>query len=472
MEDRSLEPLWTEIIAPLKGGFQAAGVVAMFKFMRLTKASEEEFIFSVDNNQVRTFMHKYVENDLLGSIKHVCGYTPKQITYVIERKKAAPSDTEETAAQKTGKSASYATPIFKATDTDEGETFEVNPFLAANLNPKFTFENFITGNKNRLAYAAAQAVGDQPGKMYNPLYLYGGVGLGKTHLLQAIGNEILKSDPKKKVIYVSCESFMNEFVLALNQKKPEAFKKKYRNVDVFLMDDIQFVAGRDGLQEEFFHTFNTLHQADKQIVMTSDKIPSDIKGLEERLSSRLSMGMVADMQLPDQSTRQAILMAKCHEKHIKMPDSVLSYIAEQIETNIRELEGALTTVVADLMSRGAEPSIEEVRISLRKVKTGERIMKKSAAHLLTEIICKHYTIERDDLMGASRLRELVHPRQLLMYLLKHEAGLTYPAIGKELGGRDHTTIMHGVEKITKDLKKAPDVLEELQTIKDMYYEYK
>lgn len=476
MSDSPLTTLWEEIITPLRGGFQSAGVVAMLKFMRLTHASEEEFIFSVDNNQVRTFMHKYVENDLLSSIKNVCGYTPKKVTYVIERKKQSATEHVVEAADNThtpsGKRESYATPIFSATNTDEGEAFEVNPFLAANLNPKFTFNNFIVGNKNRLSYAAAQAVADSPGTMYNPLYLYGGVGLGKTHLLQAIGNAILAADAKKKVIYVSCENFMNEFALALNQKKPDAFKKKYRNVDVFLIDDIQFVAGRDGLQEEFFHTFNTLHQADKQIVMTSDKIPSDIKGLEERLSSRFSMGMVADMQLPDQPTRQAILMAKCQEKRIKMPDSVLAYISEQIETNIRELEGALTTVVADLMAREAEPTIEEVRISLRKVKTGERVVKKSAAHLLTEIICKHYSIERDDLHGSSRLRELVHPRQLLMYLLKHEAGLTYPAIGKELGGRDHTTIMHGVEKITKDLKKLPDVLEELQVIKDMYYEYK
>jgi chromosomal replication initiator protein len=349
---------------------------------------------------------------------------------------------------------------------------EVDPHLAANLNPKYTFENFIVGSKNRLAYATAQAVAENIGTLYNPLYIYGGVGLGKTHLMQAIGNSVISKDPTKKVLYVACENFLNEFVTSIKKGNPDAFKKKYRNIDIFFVDDIQFIAGRDGVQEEFFHTFNALHQGNKQIVMSSDKKPSEIKGLEERLSSRFSMGMVTDIQLPDKETRQAILQTKCQEKRVHLPSHVLDYIADQIETNIRELEGALNTVIADLMARNAEPTIDEVKISLRTVVSQQKAARRSPSSLLAEIVCSQYSISKEDLLGQCRQKEMVRPRQVLMYLLKHEAGMTYPMIGKEIGGRDHTTIMHGVEKITHELKKNPEFLSELQTIKNQFYEYK
>jgi chromosomal replication initiator protein len=464
MQSLDIPQLWQDVLTDLQKGFQGAGVVAMLKYVRLNSVSPEEIILSVDNLQVRTFVRKYLEQEIVRRITQEVSYTPQTVTYLVEKREAITVKTQQAMTQE--RDSIFAGP---------SESLEANPRLAANLNPKFTFEKFIVGTKNRLAYAAAEGVSDQPGTLYNPLYIYGGVGLGKTHLLQAIGNKILDNNPQAKVIYVSCESFMNEFAMALNQKRPDSFKQKYRNVDVFLIDDIQFVAGRDGLQEEFFHTFNSLHQADKQIVMTSDKMPSEIKGLEDRLSSRFSMGMVADMQLPDQMTRQAILMAKCAEKRISISNDALAYIAEHVETNIRELEGALTTVLADIYARDAQPSLPEIRTSLRKLlgnNPSQQQLKHTSSSLLMEIICQTYSITKEELLSSKRTKELVHPRHLAMYLLKHEAGLTYPSIGKELGGRDHTTIMHGVEKVTKDLKKDAELLTELQAIKERFYEYR
>jgi len=458
--------VWQTAIEPLRGEFAPTVFKAMFETAKIQTLSEEELIIHVDNHLIRDFMRKYAEPALLSSISESTKVTPQKITYTYPPKtKDGKKDREET----------YEPRLFQSSTAPVYELrseLEVDPHLAANLNPKYTFENFIMGSKNRLAYAAAQAVAENIGTLYNPLYIYGGVGLGKTHLMQAIGNSVITKDPTKKVLYVACENFLNEFVSSLRKGNPETFKKKYRNIDVFFVDDIQFIAGRDGVQEEFFHTFNALHQGNKQIVMSSDKRPSEIKGLEERLSSRFSMGMITDIQLADRETRQAILQAKCLEKRVHLPDHVLSYIADQIETNIRELEGALNTVIADLMARNAQPTIEEVKISLRTVVSQQKAARKSPASLLVELICNQYDISKEDLIGQCRQKEMVRPRQVLMYLLKHEAGMTYPTIGKEIGGRDHTTIMHGVEKITHELKKNPDFLSELQAIKNLFYEYK
>jgi chromosomal replication initiator protein len=344
----------------------------------------------------------------------------------------------------------------------------MEPQMASNLNPKYTFHSFIVGNRNRLAHAAARAVAERPGTVYNPLYFYGGVGLGKTHLMQAVGNEVLARDPSKRVLYVSCETFLNEFVSSIKSGKQESFKKKYRSIDVFLVDDIQFIAGKEGSQEEFFHTFNALYQTNKQIIITSDKAPSDIKDLEDRLSSRFSSGMIADMQLPDLETRQAILIAKCQEKGITLPDSALLYIADQVETNIRELEGALSTVILHLQSSNVEPTLEQMQIALHSF-VSHKPLKKTGFEQIREIICEFYGVDFSDIRGQSRQREYVRPRQILMYLLKHELGMTFPTIGREIGGRDHTTAMHSVEKIEKEMKKSPDVLEEIRRLKELFY---
>jgi chromosomal replication initiator protein len=464
MSETDYSQLWQEAIEPFRKDFNPSIFRAMFESGRIQQLSEEELVLLVDNHLIRDFIRKYAEPVIVERLSKQSKVTPKKITYVF-RPKTKRAQKED--SSKESQMFHSATPSYEL-----NTTLEVDPHLAANLNPKYTFENFIIGTKNRLAYAAAQAVAEHPGTQYNPLFLYGGVGLGKTHLMQAIGNAVIAKDPTKKVLYVACENFLNEFVSGLRKGNMEAFKKKYRNIDIFFVDDIQFIAGREGVQEEFFHTFNALHQGNKQVVMSSDKRPSDIKGLEERLSSRFSMGMIADMQFPDKDTRQAILQAKCQEKGVQLPATVLAFIAAQIETNIRELEGALNTVIAQLMTHNAEPTIEAVRASLETVISQQKAAKKSPASLLAELVCDQYSIDKADLLGPCRQKEMVRPRQVLMYLLKHEAGMTFPTIGREIGGRDHTTIMHGVEKITHELKKNPDFLSELQTIKNLFYEYK
>jgi chromosomal replication initiator protein len=294
------------------------------------------------------------------------------------------------------------------------------------------------------------------------------VGLGKTHLMQAVGNEIIAREPQKRVVYASCESFMNEFTASIRSGKIDNFKKKYRNIDVFLVDDIQFIAGKDSTQEEFFHTFNALYQTDKQIIITSDKAPSDIKGLEERLSSRFSSGMLADMQLPDLETRQAILQAKCEEKGVTLPDNILLFIADLVETNIRELEGALTTVLLHIKSEAKPVTVELVKEALKSYAHSKPIKKTSLEHI-RQIVCEYYDVDIKDVLGQRRQREFVKPRQILMYLLKHELGMTFPTIGREIGGRDHTTAMHSVEKIEKEMKKSDELLNELKEIKEQFY---
>jgi chromosomal replication initiator protein len=459
MTEEQLSTIWKTVLQAVKdsGEFPTAVYKAILKDSQLRDVKEGVATLMVENTTAKSFLQKYAETSLVKRLADQ-GVEIEGFRFGIlpsKEKAAAPAVRVEPALFTQGKS-----------------TIEPNPVLASNLNPKYTFATFIVGNRNRLAHAAAKAVAETPGNLYNPLYLYGGVGLGKTHLMQAVGNEIIARDPSKKVLYVSCETFTNEFVTSIQGSKRDEFKRKYRNIDVFLVDDIQFMAGKDGTQEEFFHTFNTLYQGDRQIIITSDKVPSEIKGLEERLSSRFSMGMIADMQLPDAETRQAILKAKCLEKNISLPDSIILYIADHVETNIRELEGALTTVLLDLHSRNAQPSLDEVQRALRAFVSPDKIGKKSTAQQLTEIVCEFYAIDVVDLKGPRRQKELVRPRQILMYLFKNELGMTFPVIGREIGGRDHTTAMHAVNKIEKEMKRLPETLDELQRLKEYFYAHR
>jgi chromosomal replication initiator protein len=463
MTDIDLAALWDTATESLLDVFDVRVINPVVKTCSILSLSSEEIKIAVTNPVSKSFIRKYCEEKILRVIIDRTGITPEKITYVIRPVKDGGKIQQETSEPQ----------LFEPSKSKKytGELV-VNPQISSNLNPKYTFKNFIIGTKNRLAFAAAQAVAESPGNLYNPLYLYGGVGLGKTHLMQAVGNTVIQKDPSKKVLYVACENFLNEFVTSIKKGNPDSFKKKYRNIDVFLVDDIQFIGGRDGVQEEFFHTFNALHEAGKQIVMTSDKRPSEIKGLEDRLQSRFSMGMVTDIQLPDQSTRLAILQTKCQEKGISLPANILTFISEEVETNIRELEGALTTLVAHLNTQGGELSIQEARSMLQGIISEHSKPKKSKVDVLFEIICNHYGVTKQDIMSPLRLREVVRPRQVLMYLLKHEVGMTFPMIGREIGGRDHSTVMHGVDKITTELKKNPQLLEELQVIKGAFYDAK
>ncbi len=321
------------------------------------------------------------------------------------------------------------------------------------LNPKYTFDTFVVGDNNRFAQAAALAVTEAPSSMYNPLFIYGGVGLGKTHLMQAIGNEILKKDPSKKVLYITSESFTNELINSIKDAnyKNELFKNKYRNIDVLLIDDIQFIAGKKMGQEEFFHTFDTLYRNQKQIVISSDKPPKDIPLLEERLKSRFQWGILADIGMPDYETRLAILRKKVQSDNIIVEDFILATIAQKIDSNIREIEGALNKIVAYANLTHSPITIEIAeKAIIDLVLQNEKII---SSDYIKEIVAKYFNINKEDLVSAKKSNDIAYPRQIAMFLCRSEAQLSFPKIGQDFGGRDHTTVMHAVNKIEKEIKQ-------------------
>lgn len=333
---------------------------------------------------------------------------------------------------------------------------------------KYTFTTFVVGPHNQLAHAAARACVLHPGDAYNPLFIYGGPGLGKTHLMQAIGNAILETDAQKKILYVTSERFMNEFIQSLAAAKMKDFKQNYRSVDVLLIDDVQFLSKKDSTLDEFFHTFNTLHQEGKQIIISSDRPPKALAEMPERLVSRFEGGMVVDIAPPDLETRIAILLTKCEDKKIKVEHSILEFLAQNIEDNVRTLEGMLNKVITLQAVKGRSPTIEEITGHLKEVSSSLRHRDISISKVLNTV-SNFYHIPTEDILGSKRLKEYVKPRQVVMYLLKNEACMSYPIIGRDMRGKDHTTIMHGVRKIELGLKTDIALRQEINDIKEVLY---
>lgn len=333
----------------------------------------------------------------------------------------------------------------------------------ATLNPKFTFDTFIVGNSNRLAHAACVAVGERPAEAYNPLFLYGGTGLGKTHLLHALG--WLPHTRGKQVVYISSETFTNELINSIRSQTTEEFRRAYRQVDVLLIDDIQFIAGKETTQEEFFHTFNSLHAANKQIVISSDRHPRAIPTLEERLRSRFEGGLIADIQPPDFETRTAILRFRAESQPIPVPNEVIDFLARKVQSNIRELSGALTRVVAY-----AQLMNSPLRLELAQTVLQDSLQQQPASQAdVLAAVAEYYRIDLDDLKGRGRNKEIVTPRQMAMYLLREETSASLPQIGELLGGRDHTTVMYSVEKIAQEVEQDDQRRRELLAIKERLY---
>jgi chromosomal replication initiator protein len=324
------------------------------------------------------------------------------------------------------------------------------------INPKYTFETFVVGNSNRFAHAAALAVAETPARAYNPLFIYGGVGLGKTHLMHAIGHFVMTQNPRARIAYVSTEAFTNEFIMSI-QKGPSAtaeFQNRYRHVDVLLVDDIQFLAGKERTQEEFYHTFNAIHEANKQIVISSDRPPKEIPTLEDRLRSRFEWGLICDIQPPDLETRIAILRKKAIMERLDVPDDVTSYIATNIETNIRELEGTLTRVVAYANMMRKPLTLELATHALKDILPPNRPKQVTIA-AIKQVVAEHYNIRMQDFEVRNRSRSVAYPRQIAMYLSRELTDASLPKIGEEFGGRDHTTVIHACEKIAEDVKNDP-----------------
>lgn len=336
------------------------------------------------------------------------------------------------------------------------------------FNIKYTFETFIVGPSNEIAHAACQAVVAKPGQMYNPLFIYGGVGLGKTHLLQATGNALLQKNPSFHILYVASEKFMNEFVDSLRRQKTQEFKKKYRDVDMFIIDDVQFLAGKKQTQEELFHTFNALHGQDKQVILSSDRPPSAIPAFQERLSSRLSAGMIADIKKPDYETRLAILEDKVRNRGAQITAEARTFIAKNIQTNVRELEGALNRVIAFSELHKKEITPEEAQKILSDIiNTG--IRRTIDTRQIIETVSVYYNVSIDEICGKRRNKEIVRPRQIAMYLLRKENNMSFPSIGTHFGGRDHTTAMHACDKIEKLLERDDELTQEINFLRERLY---
>lgn len=449
--------LWQSVLGEIELSVSTANFQTWFKDTELIDSNDNEVVIAVKN----IFAKKQFEarfNTQIAEVLQKNGITPKKITYEIKTVGKKTRVNRETTRQYKEDDILPQPPSAAPSRASSTQT--------GNLNPRYTFDNFIVGSSNDLAYTASQAVAANPGVKYNPIYFYGGVGLGKTHLMQAIGNEIIRKQPDTRVLYISSETFVNEFLDHIRFKK-KGFSDKYRNVDVLIVDDMQFIAGKEKTQEEFFHTFNHLHQNNKQIIISSDKPPRSIPTLTERLRSRFEMGMAIDIQMPDFETRCAIITAKAAFSNVELDRDTVEYLATNIKTNIRELEGVLNQLLAYAEMRGIEPDLATAEGLIGNVRS-TRPQHLSPRQVIDKT-ARHFQIKVDEICSAKRDKHIVVPRQIAMYLLRSELHLSFPKIASELGRKDHTTAIHSVDKIEKAIKLDHVIREQVVTIREALY---
>jgi chromosomal replication initiator protein len=426
--------LWQTVLGEIELTVSRATFVTWFKNTELMSNNDGDVVISVPNIFAKQQLEVKFNQQIIATLQKN-GLQVDSVRYQIKtvtKKRAATRDTTITLPSPT---------------TTSNRASATTPTPASGLNPKYTFDSFIVGSSNELAYAACNAVAANPGTKYNPLFLYGGVGLGKTHLIQAVGHGIAQNDPDARVTYISSETFVNEFLDAIRFKK-KGFADRYRNVDVLIIDDMQFIAGKEKTQEEFFHTFNALHQANKQIIISSDKPPKSIPTLEERLRSRFEWGMTIDIQMPDFETRSAILQAKAQSHGINLDHETVEFLATNIQTNIRELEGALNQLLAYCEMRGLAPDLQ---IAQGLIGANRSRPQHLTPKQVVEKTARHFQIPVGELIGPKRDKHIVTPRQVAMYLLRSELHLSFPKIAGELGRKDHTTAIHSIDKIEKNI---------------------
>lgn len=437
--DAQLNNLWEQALNIIKGEISEISFNTWIKSCTPISISDNILKLSVPNEFTKGILDTRYKDLLIQALKIVTSKKFK-IEFYLESDLEEEKENEE--KQKEEK---------KENTNDVDGSIVVSDEMSATLNPKYTFQSFVIGNSNRFAHAASLAVAESPAKAYNPLFIYGGVGLGKTHLMHAIGHYILQENPKAKVVYVSSEKFTNELINAIKDDKNEEFRNKYRKVDVLLIDDIQFIAGKERTQEEFFHTFNALHEENKQIILSSDRPPKEIPTLEDRLRSRFEWGLIADIQPPDFETRMAILKKKADVEGLNVPNEVMVYIATKIKSNIRELEGALIRIIAYSSLTNRDVSVDLASEALKDI-----ISNKESAPVtvktIQESVANYYNLRIEDLKSQRRTRNIAYPRQIAMYLSRKLTDMSLPKIGEEFGGRDHTTVIHAYEKISENLK--------------------
>ncbi|OGD61770.1 hypothetical protein A3A71_00495 [Candidatus Berkelbacteria bacterium RIFCSPLOWO2_01_FULL_50_28] len=439
------EAIWQDILQQLKSTVSRPNFDTWLKPVRFVERIDNTVTLAVPNLYTKSWVEANAAKSITKILSDHFG-ADTELRLVVSATKAV--DVDEL-------------PLLQVVE-DRDDKAKQPPREPPQFNQKYTFDTFVVGNNNRLAFAAAQAVAEKPGSAYNPLFIYGGVGLGKTHLMQAVANAIYHIHPKKKIIYTSCEAFTGEFINALQSKTINQFKNRYRTVDVFLVDDIQFLANKEGTQEEFFHTFNTLHQSNRQIILTADRLPKEMSNLEERLISRFGWGMIADIQSPNFETRSAILREKAEQMGVNIPDEVIDYVANQITNNVRELEGALTKLTARSQLEKIPLNLELARVTVKDLSRANK--SNLTAKKVIRCVANHFEIEPSDILGKKRHQELVYPRQIVMYLLREVLDQSFPQIGDQLGGRDHTTIMHGSRKIEAQMKNDPDTENDVKII--------
>lgn len=451
-----LQALWQAALGELELTLSKANFTTWFKNTYLGQCEGTKAAVCVPNTFTKAWLEKKYNEAIVKALRNASGLPIREVAYRVEVRNTtvlpleAPADLPP----------SFEAPIPEA--PAESMTGDIG------LNPRYRFESFIVGKNNELAHAACMAAAAKLGEVYNPLFLYGGVGMGKTHLLQAIGHHVLTKNPHARVRYLTCERFTNEFIQSVRSGRINEFKDNYRTVDALLIDDIQFLTGKEGTQEEFFHTFNALHQNNKQIVITSDRPPKDIQALESRLLSRLEWGMMADISKPDFETRVAILQSKSREKSYPLSTEILHAIAGAIQSNVRELEGALNKIVAYHQFKNAQATLESIQPLLQSF--SPTLSKRSITpRALLEVVTGYYEITMDEIIGKSRERRLALPRQIAMYLLREEAKCSFPTIGDHVGGRDHTTAMHACDKIANLVKEDEQLRQDLTTIREKLY---
>ena len=434
--ETDLKKLWENTLNIIKGEMSEVSFNTWIKSCEPISISSNTIKISVPNVFTQDILEKRYKDLVINSIYSACSkqYNVEFLTEseIQEANSDKPTDSSEQ-------------------NHKDSMSITVSDEMSSTLNPKYTFDSFVIGNSNRFAHAASLAVAESPAKAYNPLFIYGGVGLGKTHLMHAIGHYILQGNPNAKVVYVSSEKFTNELINSIKDDKNEEFRTKYRSVDVLLIDDIQFIAGKERTQEEFFHTFNTLHDANKQIILSSDRPPKEIPTLEDRLRSRFEWGLIADIQAPDFETRMAILKKKADVEKLNVPNEVMVYIATKIKSNIRELEGALIRIVAYSSLTNREITVDLATEALKDIISNKQ-NKNITIDLIQDVIAAYFNLRVEDLKSQRRTRNIAYPRQIAMYLSRKLTDMSLPKIGEEFGGRDHTTVIHAHDKISKDLE--------------------
>ena len=438
--------VWDNCLTEIESNISKANFSTWFKNTNILKEEGGVVFLCVPNEFVKEWIankfHKLILKTLVETTEHI-----RTVEYVVTRA------TEQNQAHDTqGKIM-----------INRGELPFHNLYVSRddNLNPRYTFDSFIVGSFNELAHAAAQAVINNPGRAYNPLFIYGGTGLGKTHLIQATGNSIKSRYPDKKVYYITLERFATDLVNSFQNNKANSFKEKYRKYDVLIIDDIQFVGKMDKTQEELFHTFNTFYESGRPIIFSSDKHPNFIPGLEDRLKSRFAQGMTVDITEPDYESRLAVLKAKSSELNIDIPLDVLEYIAQSVNGNIRELEGSLNTVICQIQLKNGLTINEVKKLVRNNIKPKKNVSVKD----IVKIIADFYNVNEGVIYEKTRRREIVRTRQIIMYLLREDYSVSYPLIGQKLGGKDHTTVIHSYEKVKNELKTNPTIYEELERIR-------